>query len=154
MTVSLVGKYGAGRAALIDDADACAVGRFQWFVSVQGYPAARINKRTVTLHRFLMGRHGSLHVDHINRNKLDSRRSNLRWVPCAVNTANSGVRRNSSTGFKGVRRAHKGNKWHAQIRIGGRCRFLGAFDTPEQAAKAFATAHSGAYADWMVTHAV
>jgi HNH endonuclease len=143
--IPLIGIHSGGRSALVDASDVAFLSQFKWFVSVQGYPSARVNKQTVTMHRLLLGENGRLSVDHFNRNKLDNRRANLRWVTCAANIANTGVRRNCVSGFKGVRQARKGGMWHAQIRVRGRGQFLGAFTSPEQAAQAFSAAHLALY---------
>lgn len=143
--IALVGIHSGGRSALVDTSDVAFLNQFKWFVSVQGYPSARVNKQTITMHRLLLGENGRLSVDHFNRNKLDNRRANLRWVTCSANNANTDVRRDSASGFKGVRQARKGGLWHAQIRVGGRGKFLGAFTSPEQAAQAFSAAHLAVY---------
>lgn len=51
-----------------------------------GYPYnGRIKQ---TLHRFLLGKKEGLEIDHINGNKLDNRRINLRFITHAENTKN------------------------------------------------------------------
>jgi hypothetical protein len=143
--IPLGGVHSAGRSALVDTADYDFLARFKWFVSVNGYPSARVNKQTITMHQLLLGKNGRLDIDHFNQDKLDNRRMNLRWVSRSVNNANVDVRGNSASGFKGVRLARKGGQWHAQIRVAGRQTFLGAFPTPELAARAFVRAHEAAY---------
>lgn len=78
---------------IVDAEDADRVRELNWRV-YDGYPVAgiRINGKFVTIRiaRFVMGdppRPG-LVIDHINRNKLDNRKSNLRWVTHAENNRN------------------------------------------------------------------
>lgn len=141
--IPLTGIRGDGRFATVDEAGGEAVAPYKWFIGNHGYAAARIEKQTVTMHRLLLGP-GVGVVDHINRDKLDNRRTNLRRVPPGVNIANSGPRRSSASGVKGVRRS-RGGRWHAQISLRGKLLFLGAFNTREEAAAAYAFVYSAEY---------
>ena len=60
------------------------------------------NIKTIYVHNLIMGEPTSpdLEVDHINRNRLDNRRSNLRWVTRGKNLANRKVW--SNTGHRGI----------------------------------------------------
>lgn len=85
------------------------------------------------LHRAVLKPRVGMYPDHVNRNGLDNRRSNLREATASQNQANS----RTPTGASGVRgvRFHKG-RWEARIQVGGvPCR-LGSFATKEEAALA------------------
>ena len=101
------------------------------------------------IHRLIMSRmlgrdlKKDEHVDHINGNGLDNRRSNLRISSNAQNSANTGKQRgNYSSQYKGVCWLKKQKKWWAYI---GSCKagsivkrtYLGKFDDEEQAARAY-----------------
>lgn len=88
------------------------------------------------LHRFLMDPPSDKVVDHINRNTLDNRRSNLRVVTTLVNNRNKGVYATSKTGYPGVNWDNTRGKWKARIRIEGTERQLGRFDNIEDAIQA------------------
>jgi len=68
-------------------------------------------------------------IDHINGDPADNRIVNLREVTGSQNQANRGVRKDSTTGLRGVRRQRSG-KWSAQIQIG-------SFSTKEEASAAY-----------------
>ena len=76
-------------------------------------------------------------IDHVNRNSLDNRIINLRWVSSSENNANRAKRTNTTSKFVGVSFDKKSNKWRAQIRCkilnGGIQKYLGIFNTEEQA---------------------
>ena len=73
-------------------------------------------------------------IDHRNRNRSDNRRSNLRLATHAENTRNCGLRRDNSSGVKGVEWYKATKKWRVSIRIGGKRISLGYFPTIEEAA--------------------
>ena len=74
--------------------------------------------------------------DHINNNGLDNRRENLRICTNQQNQWNRKVSAKNSSGILGVHRHSKIDKWIAQIRINGKAKHLGSFDSLEDAAKA------------------
>jgi hypothetical protein len=78
------------------------------------------------------------YVDHKDRNKINNAWKNLRLATGSQNNANHPVRRDSQSGFKGVR-FFEGRKkgWQAYIRIEKRYRSLGYFRSPEEAAAAY-----------------
>lgn len=98
------------------------------------------------LHRLIMARviGRSLtkieQVDHINGDKLDNRRRNLRLANSSNNLSNVGKRKNNTSGFKGVYYNRKAKAWVASIKLMGRSIFLGNFDTPEKAHAAYCEA--------------
>jgi hypothetical protein len=61
--------------------------------------------------------------------------SNCRWVTRQQNCMNRRKYRNNKSGFKGV--SVSGRKWEAQIMARGIAEYLGAFATPEDAARAY-----------------
>jgi hypothetical protein len=89
-------------------------------------------------------------IDHINpHHTLDNRRSNLRVATKAENCQNRRTRSDNKTGFKGVSFDPVLRKFKAQIMVSGRRIYLGWFETPERAHKAYviaASEHHGAFA--------
>jgi len=63
-------------------------------------------------------------VDHINRNPMDNRVENLRWVTRVENEANKGINKNNKSGHKNVSwdkgRGHpNGGRWRFRSDLGG-----------------------------------
>ena len=79
-------------------------------------------------------------VDHRNRNSLDNRWRNLREATNAQNQHNSGMNIKNKTGFKGVHFDKKYNKFKANISHNKKTVYLGSYDTPEAAHKAYCKA--------------
>lgn len=86
------------------------------------------------MHRLLLGVSKGEQVDHLNRDRLDNRRSNLRVASQLENVLNTGLPSNNTSGVKGVYRHPKNPKWIAQIKRARKIRYLGSFDTLEEAA--------------------
>ena len=92
------------------------------------------NDRIVRFHQQVMGKREGLVIDHINRNPLDNRKCNLRFVTQLENSWNIGVKKNSKSGVLGV--CKHGNKWISTITANRERFYLGTFDTIEEAEKA------------------
>lgn len=95
-----------------------------------------VRPTVVLLHRWLLGivdaGRGVL-GDHINGNKLDDRRANLRVVTPAESSGNVAGR--ASSGYRGVYPARAGGRWEARVKRDGCLFTLGTFDTPEEASE-------------------
>lgn len=107
-----------------------------WRLGDTGYAQCGIDNKTTKFHIKIMGRRKGLVIDHINRNRLDNRRCNLRFVTQEVNTLNRSVQSNNKCGVKGVSK-HKGTGlWEAIITVKGKQYHLGLHKTIQEAEKA------------------
>lgn len=87
-------------------------------------------------------------VDHINRDRSDNRRSNLRLCSLAENNRNGSIRSNNNSGFKGVSWDKARGKWQAGIGLNGTRKALGRFDSAEDAARAYDAAALANYGEF------
>src|SRR5208282_1837274 len=104
------------------------------------YAMAQIHGHMHRMHRMILQAKPGQLVDHINRNGLDNRRSNLRLCSHSDNMHNSKIRKQNTTGFKGVTwYGHKypSKPFVAQIMANRQPRFLGCFATAEEASAAY-----------------
>jgi len=76
-------------------------------------------------------------VDHINHNRSDNRRCNLRTCTQSQNMANRRKHKGLSSKYKGVHWRKKEKRWRAQIRINYRTIYLGQFVDELDAATAY-----------------
>lgn len=147
-----------GFVALIDDEDADRVAAYSWryiFSRRQSTPYAmtteRGTRRTIMLHRLILGVPPGVLVDHRNRYGLDCQRHNLRPATASQNAAYAAYAIGRS-GFRGVQPpcpAHGERSWVAKISVGNQRRRLGVFPTAELAARAYDAAarlHHGEFA--------
>lgn len=98
---------------------------------------------------YMTGKWPENEIDHKDLNKSNNRWHNLREATCSQNHANKAVQANNSSGFKGVSWNKK--KWRAVLYIAGKQRFLGYFDTPQDAHIAYCNAAKMAYGDFART---
>ena len=82
-----------------------------WSINTNGY--LRNNKTKEYLHTFILGKKEGFVCDHINRDKLDNRRSNLRHVTRYENNLNTDMCINA----KGIYYDSSGNRWRACISV-------------------------------------
>lgn len=107
------------------------------FYAVAHAPVVEGRRPTILMHRLIMGFttgsfDGQMCVDHINGDTLDNRDENLRIADRAQNSHNRGMRKDNSSGYKGVSRTKSG-LWRAQIQYRGEKITLGDFLHPENA---------------------
>lgn len=140
------GKTGTYINALMDDADYSLVQRWKWHTDANGYArrnisyrdeTGRVRYKTVLMHRFILNivnvHDDEQCVDHINGNRLDNRRSNLRIVSLSLNASNRHVVLASS----GVLRVSKvQGRYVSRIRNDKTSYYLGSFVEKEQAEQA------------------
>ncbi len=118
---------------MIDENDYEKVSGHKWYFAGGGYACTT---KGVKMHRVIMDAPKGYVVDHINGNKLDNRRSNLRIVKHSTNIRNGRIRRNNKSGTQGVNYHRARNQWRAYIMVNYKHINLGWFDNREDAIKA------------------
>lgn len=144
--LSKTGKHAGKYVAIVDDEDG-DLADFDWVFN-NGY-ATRQTKGSakdrgfIQMHRLIMEQilghslaRGS-QVDHVNLNRLDNRRENLRLSNKSQNAANTTLRKSNKSGYKGVNWSKPNKKWQAAICHQYHRYHLGFFDTPEEAHAAY-----------------
>jgi hypothetical protein len=138
--IPLRAQDGSSHAWALVDAEDAHLAELPWSLKPGGY-AYRRNPgthppATLLLHRVLLGlTYGDgLQGDHINRDRLDCRRANLRVVTQAQNAQNRDIPRDGESRFRGVSRKRSG--WRARVTIDYRERHIGHFATELEAALA------------------
>jgi len=128
--------------ALVDDEDYIKVKAFNWLIhgttksrTLYAYRYKK-DKKIFFMHHAIMGTPpNGMEIDHINRNGLDNRKSNLRFATRSDNLVNRIY--DNKTGFRGVSKDKNGKGFNAQISKNKKYYYLGYFDTAEEAARVY-----------------
>lgn len=118
--------------------------QFKWCYSNGGYAVRGIGPKGKTrlkfLHHYILPKINEKDIDHINKNKLDNRKENLRYATRSENMFNVGIRKNNTSGFNGVfyfKFGKRIKRWKAQLKINYQSIHLGYFLTKEEAGMAY-----------------
>lgn len=135
--ILLGGKRGQGKFALVDDEDYEWASRHKWYLTnpggyVAGYVASA--QRLMRIHREILQASDDMQVDHINGDRLDNRRCNLRVCTHSQNFFNKGKMPGKS-GYKGV--YNFGKRWKVMIQADRKQHYIGYFSSEIDAAKAY-----------------
>lgn len=118
--------------ATVDRADAW-LAKYQWYKNHYGYAVSDTLGKSKGMHRIILEVPDGLDADHIDRNRLNNRRSNLRIATRGQNLHNKTKLCTNTTGYKGVCYDKSRGKYMATING----RYIGRYPTPEQAAQAY-----------------
>ena len=137
-----------GKVALVDDADydrLMAMGK--WHYTAQGYAArsygykresdGRRSNKTILMHRMVFNTSEGMDTDHIDNDKLNNQRNNLRVCTRSENKQNCGKRCNNTSGYKGVSWSKSKKRWQVFIWIKYKQINLGIFTDKIEAAKVY-----------------
>ncbi|WP_312601115.1 MULTISPECIES: HNH endonuclease [Pseudomonas] len=138
-------KY-PGLTCRVDAEDVAKLSGYTWGIAYMGehgfklpYARTRIGGRKnpcyIRMHRLIMDAPKGIEVDHINGDTLDNRKCNLRFADRKQQSRNTGMRRNNTTGYKGVSK-HKA-RYRAYITVDRRQIHLGLYKCPIEASRAY-----------------
>jgi hypothetical protein len=121
-----------GKFTIVDDSDYKWLIEHKWYFN-NGYAVRgvwlkeRQRMDMILMHREILKVPDGLETDHINLNRLDNQKCNLRIATTSQNQANRFLLKNNTSGFKGVswKKSHK--VWSAKIRVNGKRLDLGYF---------------------------
>lgn len=134
-----VDKY--GNYALCSEEDFDTLSKYSWSWCKAGYPYATVTetRKSTLMSRLVMKAEKGTIVDHINRDRKDNRRENLRFVTRSQNSQNKTKKEGSSSSYYGVFYYKNCKKFCAHFRINGMLHNIGYFDNEIDAAKAYDT---------------
>ena len=130
--------------ALIDEEDYELLIGFIWWLS-NGYAKTGLINRgskprmEVSMHEFIMRTPLDKVTDHINRNKLDNRKENLRCTSQSINLHNSKKSKANTSGARNIYWNKRVGKWVAEICVNWERHYLGYYDDIEAAKKVVRT---------------
>ena len=122
--------------AIVDDEDYDYLSGFSWWFR-WGYVRTWSNGKGMTMHRMVNKTPPGLLTDHINGNRKDNRKSNLRSVTRWENGMKKMKARNNTSGYTGVFYEKRDRRWRAQIKYKNKYRYLGQFISKRKAYYAY-----------------
>jgi hypothetical protein len=141
---SFVTLYVKDLPVLISLSDIDLVKNRCWHISAGGYVSSYDgydkntgNRFKIAMHNLILSHPDSLEIDHINGNRLDNRRENLRVVTHIQNKQNLTKKSKSKYGYYGVSFDKDIKKWRASIYPENKHITIGYFESPEEAALAY-----------------
>jgi hypothetical protein len=153
MTQEIVLK--GGLVALVDDEDFERLAGHKWHAKVYRRAVYAVRRdrhdgrrRSILMHRELLGVPPGRETDHTDHNGLNNQRTNLRECTHQQNGHNRRSNLGSSSKLKGVCWNKRLQKWEAQILTNGRKCHLGVFLDEVEAAEAYKTAAAIAFGDF------
>ena len=144
-------KKDASKRAMVDDEDFETVSKHRWHEVPRGYARTYIGREGIFMHRMVAKPPRDKVIDHKDRNKLNNCKANLRVCTQAQNCRNVGALKNNKSGLKGVSWYRKSRKWKAEINLNKKVKWLGLFNTKEEASEAYKKAAlqlHGEFARW------
>ena len=144
--------------ALIDKEDISRVSKYKWRLKTGGTSRSQCGgiltgngkgDYTNSLHRHIMNCPNNMYVDHINGNRFDNRKANLRICSNQENNFNTTKRIINTSGYKGVWYDKVRDKWVSEIKINGKKIFIGRWLDIEDAAFTRFYAESVLQAEYM-----
>lgn len=131
-----------GKVALVDDVDFEQLNQFKWRLNGDGYAVrwsdgGAKNRHLILMHREILGVPDGYETDHIDGNRVNNKKINLRVVTHRQN----GQNRHDKTSCKypgvTVRKDMGATPYHSRILINGKSKHLGYFSTEEEAFAAY-----------------
>jgi hypothetical protein len=130
-----------GMVALVDDDDFEYINQWKWYFNgkyaTRNKPITSSYRVPEYMHRVIVNTPEGMDTDHINHNKLDNRKQNLRISTRAQNKYNMTKNSRNTSGYKGVSWSTVRNKWEVRISHNGKSFFVGRFSSLKNAADAY-----------------
>lgn len=127
-----------GYVAIVDDEDFERLNQYKWCYSIYAERGIRKGNRVFhkKMHHLLLPPKDGFEIDHINGNKLDNRKENLRYVTRSQNMMNRMVSGKSSK-YKGIYKDKDSNYYVAQIKANNKLQYYKRFSNEIEAAIAY-----------------
>lgn len=128
---------------LVDDDDWVYLKDITWYIGSKGYAYTGVwmkftqKTKQCKMERFIMRVPKGFIIDHINGNRLDNRKSNLRLVTKQQNNINRCKAKDCVSVYKGLTWVKKENRWRVRVKLDGKEYYVGRFVNEIDAAHAY-----------------
>ena len=131
-------KLTFGQSALVDNEDFDWLNQWRWYCNAQGYAVRKPYVRgsgkknqkglSIRMHILVNKTPEGMETDHVNRDRLDNRKCNLRSVTSSQNKFNTKIRIDNTSGHKGVVWDKENAKWRVTLTANGKTINMGRFN--------------------------
>ena len=133
-------KLTQGKFALVDNDMFDCLNQFNWYCNAQGYAVREQSlgnnkSRIIRMHRLINQTPNEMDTDHIDRDRLNNQKVNLRTVTHQQNMFNLTLAKNNKSGIRGIGWHTESKKWRAYIQIKRKSIHLGLFFNLKDAIK-------------------
>lgn len=151
-----IGKcVNTGAEFIVDIDDYESVRQYGWWEMSNGYIVFQSSDNVaILLHRLVIGAKKGEVVDHINHDKKDNRKSNLRTANQECNMMNASARKDNTSGHTGVWKDNRTGKWVAEIRAHKKKINLGHYATLNDAVAARKRGEQKYFGDWAYSNSI
>lgn len=128
------------RSAQVDDEDYKWLMLWKWHYHFTGYARKHDdndNHKIIDMHRFINNTPEGMSTDHVDGNRLNNQKINLRTCTHAQNIMNSRKMKKGSSVYKGVHWSTRSNCWYARIVFNYKLIHLGVFKNEKKAGLAY-----------------
>lgn len=133
--IPLRGKRGQGKFAIVDDYDFERLSARKWYYDSKGYATCRAGGKMILMHKMIVNCSPNMFTDHVNNDRLDNRRCNLRVCTVTENARNRSPNKRKFSAYKGV--TLDVNAWEASLWTKKKRLYYGRFPTEIEAARAY-----------------
>lgn len=110
---------------MVDNDDFDRINKYRWYLTDQGYAKRRVfpeNQKSflILMHREIMSAPKGSILDHKNLNRLDNRKTNLRFCTKSQNSINRGKRCDNTSGYRGIHWNKNAKRWFAKLILNGK----------------------------------
>lgn len=146
----IIGYDSKNLSFIIDAEDYAIIKDYCWHIDVHGYVVAREqNGKIIKMHRLITNALEDDVVDHIDRNRSNNTKNNLRITNAKGNAINHTVRHSSCSEVSGVTWYDKNRKWRAFVIVDGKNKYVYYGDSKEEAIKARLEAEAKYYGEFV-----
>jgi len=141
----------SGRDIMVDDEDYPVISLYKWQGSSRyaiRHTSRSTGRKTVFMHREIMGAKPNQRVDHVNGNTFDNRKSNLRLATVTENNWNAKTRKDNTSGYKGVHWREKHKDYVVYINVNKKRLHLKTYKKFEDAVRARKEAEAKYHGDF------
>lgn len=131
-------KLSTDKEVIVDDEDYEYLNQWKWGQNSTGYARRTFKDKTLLMHRYILQASKGIEVDHINGNKLDNRKSNLRLATRSENMQNKKKSTRTNNKYKGYYQENRYKKYYiVELKVDGNKKYIGKYPTEELAAEAY-----------------